>query len=234
MTTQWAAALVAGLLTAGCTGAGSSGRATVTASGSGVVTLAPTRAKLSIEVESRRNTPTEASTVNAQRVSAVLAALRLRHIVDSIEVSGIDLSQSTDRYDVPTGFEASTSISFRTSALDSLGVLLEVSLRAGATTIRYVEFEADSMDRARDRALALAYDRAKRDAETLARASGHHLGRLVAETTSRDGYSNASAFEDASVTSGLATLQAGAMTVGPTPRGVSVQATASGRWELAD
>ena len=232
------AALAAGVLIVGCSAGRQSDRASVSASGSGSVTLRPVRADMALQVDVRRKTPTEASTLSSQRAKAVLQALRAGHLVDSIQVSDVDLSESTDREDNPNGFEGTVSIRFRTRWLDSIGAILETALGAGSTSIRSIEFEADSVEPARARALALAFQHARADATILARASGHHLGGLVAESTKREGYYQAEAFEDAAVSSVLAselTLQPGVISsVSPTPRGVVVSASASARWELTD
>ena len=231
------AALAAGVLIVAC-GPGRPEEPTISASGQGSVTLRPVRASMALDVDARQKTPTQASTLSSERARKVLAALRAGHLADSIQVSDVDLSETTDQQDNPTGFEGMVTIRFQTRSLDSIGAILESALAAGSTSIRSITFEADSVEAARARALALAFEHAKHDASILAQASGHRLGRLLAETTAREGYFAPNGFEDASVAIGrseVLTLQPGVISsISPTPRGVVVSAGTSARWELTD
>lgn len=78
---------------------------------------------------------------------------------------------------------ARNSIRVRMSELDGVGAVIDVALDAGANRVDAVQFNAASLDDARREALAGAIERARGDAEIMARAAGGTLGALIEVTT---------------------------------------------------
>jgi len=80
---------------------------------------------------------------------------------------------------------ASSSLTVEVVNLERLGAAVDAALSAGATEVDSITFLPRDADAARTEAIALAFRRAKRDAESLAEASGVRLGRLLLLTTAQ-------------------------------------------------
>ena len=74
------------------------------------------------------------------------------------------------------GYEATRLLGFRLTSLDSLGEALQMLAEQGATAVQPPQYGSTFIDEARGRALAVAYEKAKRDALSLATAAGLTLG----------------------------------------------------------
>ena len=74
------------------------------------------------------------------------------------------------------GYEATRLLGFRLTSLDSLGETLQMLAEQGATSVQPPQYGSTRIDEARGRALAIAYENAKRDALSLASAAGLTLG----------------------------------------------------------
>ena len=74
------------------------------------------------------------------------------------------------------GYEATRLLGFRLMSLDSLGEALQMLAEQGATAVQPPQYGSTVIDEARGRALAIAYEKAKRDALSLATAAGLTLG----------------------------------------------------------
>ena len=74
------------------------------------------------------------------------------------------------------GYEATRLLGFRLTSLDSLGEALQMLAEQSATAVQPPQYGSTFIDEARGRALAVAYEKAKRDALSLATAAGLTLG----------------------------------------------------------
>lgn len=202
----------------------------IVTSGSGEVTLSPQRALLRIGVTTHAQKAGDASTQNAQTLNAVLDALARAGVPrDSLQTVAFGVGPN---YDYESGkrlidYQAYAAVRLTARDLPRIGGLIDIALGAGATDIGSIGFESDSMDIARQRALALAFGKARADAEALARAAGGSLGRLLAVRT-RGGYFPE--FEMAELRMASSGYEAGTPI---TPRDVVVQVAVETRWVFA-
>lgn len=158
--------------------------------GTGQRRVAPDRANVHLIVETRAPTAAGAAAQNARTVAAV---------VDTLRKAGIDSSATTASYHVgqnyeplpmeprgeprPRGYLARTVLRVRPGRIDQVGRAIDIGLARGATGVEQVYFESSRAEDERRAALADAAAAARREAETLARALGGSLGRLISVTT---------------------------------------------------
>src|SRR5205814_7541940 len=79
----------------------------------------------------------------------------------------------------PNGFLARNAVRIELRGVADVGKLIDAALSGGATEVSPPEFLPPNPGEARDRALALAVADARQDAETIARAAGGSVGRLI-------------------------------------------------------
>jgi uncharacterized protein YggE len=211
----------------------SAGQPEITASGRGEVRLAPTYAALTVNVGTRANTAVEAAAQNAQKVQAVIKALRGSGLSEKdITTAGYHLQQDydyrPDRRPEPSGFTANTSIRAEVRRLESLGKVIDAAIAGGATGISGVQYFAANTDEARRSAMAQAVREARTDADVLARAAGGSLGRLIALNSAGINQPFPRQMMEAG---GMAMARAAAPT-NIVPGELTVIAMVSGRWEF--
>lgn len=159
----------------------------VLATGHAEVQVAPDRAILTLGVSQRAATAREAqaqASAVAQRVLAALSRLGVER--DQIQTTQLTLAPvfSTPRpesADEPrvVGYRAENLITIESARLEQLGALIDAAVQAGASRLEGVSFTRKDDLAARQQALQAAADRARRQAETLARALGVRLGPVV-------------------------------------------------------
>ena len=81
------------------------------------------------------------------------------------------------------GYAVSNTVRVEVRKLEQLGSLIDASLSKGANSISSLDFKASKQDDARRTALVEAVQRARGDAEALARGAGGHLGELLELTS---------------------------------------------------
>jgi uncharacterized protein YggE len=172
--------------------------AQVTAGGSGEVHIPPTRATFSVSVETTAQTSAAAAAENARVTKDVTSALlgagvpREELKASRLNVNAVwDYPKSGERR--RRGYVATNSLEVETKQLEKLGVFIDTSLEAGATSVSSPNFSADDRGVARRQALALAVAAARDDAETIAKASGGTLGDLLDAGTEGAAYAGAPA-----------------------------------------
>jgi len=217
----------AGSIAAQTTSAAESTTVVVTA-GRGEVTLPPDWAIVSLSLESREQSASQAAAVNRQRLESLMDTLvRTIGARDSVRLVGLDISSSYDyeRGEL-IGYDAAARVEVRLRNLDRLALILDAAFAAGAMTTRDgVEFKSDRAEAARREALAQAFADARLQAEALAEASGLTLGPLVQVTTQRAMGYDAPEIGAISVTSTNTSL---------TPSDVVVWASVQASWRLRD
>jgi len=159
--------------------------AQITVTGEGRIEAAPDMATLSLGVTTTAATATEAVSANSAQLTTVLDQLRAAGIEErDLQTSGLSLSpnwQQPDGGGTPriTGYLAMNQLTVRVRALDTLGSVLDRTVRDGANTFNGLSFGlADpdpAMDEARKRAVADALARAR----LLTEAAGVTLGRVL-------------------------------------------------------
>jgi uncharacterized protein YggE len=174
---------------------------------------------------------------------AVFQALRAAGLTQAdITTSGYSVGQDprTMRMQIPSGappslstpaeFIARNTVRAIVRRLDDTGKVIDAALAAGATTIASVQFSSPNADEARRNALAMAVAQALRDAETLARAAGGALGKLLSMSSTGSGgnpgmlASDTYFYQTEAIAAGYGTMI--------NPRDLSVFVSVMGRWEF--
>jgi hypothetical protein len=166
---------------------------TVTVSATGVVQREPDRAKLLLSVESFAGTAQEAAARNAERMDALLAALRRVGLdPDDIRTVSYSLDPEYDfRQDAPRqpgedriiGYRARNTVEVTIDAIDRVGTIIDAAIQAGANRVLGISFELRDPDAARREAIAIAVGKARAEAEAVAAAVGRPLGPVLSVST---------------------------------------------------
>ena len=158
-------------------------------SGQGEAKVAPDRASLLVNVQTRGATAAIAASENAQRSRAVLDALaKLGLPRDQLGTEGYSVYPEL-RYDKDggspkvTGYVVTNSVKAETHRVEQAGAMIDAALGAGANMINSLTFYASSIDAPRREAIALAVASARADADAMARAAGGSLGTLIEMST---------------------------------------------------
>jgi uncharacterized protein len=157
-------------------------------SATGEARVTPDRAQVLIGVQTRAATAAKAGADNATRTRAVIDAIKARGIpAAQIGTSEYNLYPEYDHREPPRegpqtprviGYVANNTVRVEVRQLDQVGTVIDAALAAGANMVNTIQFYASNVDAARRTALAEAVDRARADAEALARAAGGTLGPL--------------------------------------------------------
>lgn len=164
----------------------------IATSGQGEVVLASDHVRLRLGVEARASTAAGASSQVGARVLLARRAIQAIYAkglpLDSIRVTNFDVSPNyqyeRERRLIDYGGRATIELTVRPP--DRMGAVIDTALVSGVSAVQSMEFASDSVPAARNRAIAMAVDKARRDAEALARAAGGRLGRVLGISTSGD------------------------------------------------
>ena len=151
-------------------------------SGTGSVDVEPDRATVSFAVETRAATAGEAASANGDVMVEALAAVRsgrfsdlqLRTFGYTVQPNYAPGNQAGTRSIV--AYTATNNIRASTSDVGDVGRLIDVAIAGGANRISGVMIAATEVEEARERALVLAVEAARREAQTIATALGRELG----------------------------------------------------------
>ena len=150
-------------------------------SGSAEVQVPADRARLSFAVETEAPTARAASQQNAERMDAVVAALRELVGADGrVETWGYSL-QPRYRYregQAPAiqGYQAINHVRVTVDDVTGIGRLIDAGIAAGANRIAGLDFEARDTEAARMEAVRQAVQKARTEAAAIAEALGVPLG----------------------------------------------------------
>ncbi len=155
----------------------------VTVTGEATVSVPPDTAVIRIGVSSLEKTAREAGEANAKQMTAVLAAIKASGIAErDIQTSRLSLQPQYDPNKGGTrltGFQANNQVTIRIRDIDSLPIVLDRAIAAGANEMSGIEFvvseQSKLLDQARDEAIADA----RRKAELYAKAAGAKLGQVI-------------------------------------------------------
>lgn len=199
----------------------------------GTAKTAPDRAVVTLGVQSRAATASEAARENARVQRAVLDTLRAMGFRSEQLVTANfnvrpEYAPPPDRTGPPsvTGYVVSNTVQVTMHETDRVAAVIDAALGKGANSVYGLQFTLSDPAPARREAIADAVRRARADAEALARAAGGSLGRIL-EITNAPGPGVVSVyarggFEGAA--GGIATpIEAGQTTV---------TAAVTVRWEL--
>lgn len=157
---------------------------TLQVSGSAEIDVATDRARVTFAVETEDSIARGASQRNAERMEAVLAALRELDDGLQIETFGYRLQPRYRRTDDRgsreiDGFRATNMIRVTSSEAPAVGRLIDTAVEAGANRVASLSFEASNVEEARLEALREAVASARRQAEAIAGAMGVPLGAAL-------------------------------------------------------
>lgn len=168
--------------------------ATLTVTGSGIATVTPDKASLSIGVQTSDSSSKTAQDKNAKDINNVIGALLDYGVKEKdISTSSFDLYANYDySKDVSklTGYTATTMLTVKNLDVKDVGELLEKAGEAGVNQVNGISFDYTETEAAYDKALDAAMDRAQEKAEKLAAREGCRLGKILSVS---EGDSNGSA-----------------------------------------
>ena len=157
--------------------------------GTGERRVAPDRAILHLQIETKAQTASAVAAANArvhQRVQDTLKAMGLENAVTTASYNvGPNWEQGPRNATGPQrdGYIARTVLRVQLTKLNDIGRVIDATLAKGATGVEGVMFDASTALDARRGALADAAAAARADAEALARAMGGTLGPLISTST---------------------------------------------------
>ena len=216
------AAVVAAVGTAGDAAAvGDPATATITVAGTGVVTSTPDRAAFSFGVQTQGDTASAALSANSAAMRRVIGALRAAGVpAADLQTEYVSLEPryaededgDGDGDGTIVGYVASNAVSAVLRNVARSGAVIDAAVSAGATDVSGPTlFRADEQALARE-ALTAAVADARGRAETIARAAGVALGRVVAVAEAgvepQSAVARSAAPEDAPVEPGTQTVEA--------------------------
>lgn len=205
---------------------------TLTTDGAGEVSVPADGAVVELGVQGRGDSAAAASATAARRLHNLLAALReLGAAIETPVSTGYNVAadwrweeESGERHLV--GYTATSGLRVVVVDLERLGAVIDAALAGDADDVGTPRFTSSREREARDRALAVAYGAARRDAEVLARAAGGSLGPLAELTTNPAVFRGGEAFDEMAVTG----KGPGVEIENPE---VTVRVTVAGKWYLA-
>ena len=161
----------------------------IVTSGSGEARVAPDRAVITIGVFTRAATAAAAARDNARRQQAIIDTLLSLGFARE-QISTMNYNVNPEMRHIPqsgrtevTGYTVSNNVRVDVRRLDQVAPAIDAALAKGANQINGLDFYVFNADEPRRRALAQAIERARGDAESMARAAGGSLGTLLELTT---------------------------------------------------
>ena len=161
------------------------GPTTLSIAAEGRVERAPDVADLSAGVVTQARTASEAMRANAERMTAVIAALKRAGIAArDIQTAGLNLNpQYLYRENQPpqlTGYQVTNNVAVRVRDLANMGRTIDALVAEGANQINGPSFRLDKPEPALDAARVAAMARARQRAELYAGAAGMRVRRIAA------------------------------------------------------
>ena len=159
-------------------------RPSISVSAQGSTRVTPDRATIQIGVLSRAATAAAASSENARVAQRIIAAIKALGI-GAEQISTVNYSVNPEyrhvenRSPAITGYTVHNTVVVDVRQIDQVGRVIDASLGAGANMINSLDFYAANTEDARRAALAAAVEKARLDAEVIARAAGGTLGGLA-------------------------------------------------------
>lgn len=198
----------------------------VTAGGEGVRLVAPDQVTIILGVMTRAKTAAQAGAANAERMTALVAALK-RVGLDDKEISTAYYSVHGEmwRTEAETVYVANNSVKVQTRKLNRLATIIDAALQAGANQVHSMQYDLADRGPATREALALAVRNARLQAEAMAAAAGGQLGALEELTTEPAQFVPVMARTEMAMT-------AKDVATPITPGEVSVTATVRARWRF--
>lgn len=186
--------LVAVAPAAGAMDATAATTATITVNATGVVTIQPDKATVSLGVSSEDKDAKLAQNANNESTQKLLDALKDAGIPDEqIVTENYSLYPNYDYSNEKpsiTSYTASNQLSVTVLDINKVGDVINAAVDAGANQSYGIQFGVQDESEQYQEALQLAVQIAKPKAEAIANASGHQLGDIlsIVESGSADTY----------------------------------------------
>jgi uncharacterized protein YggE len=161
----------------------------IVVTGSGETRVTPDRAVINIGVYSRATTAAAAARDNARKQQAIIDTLLALGFTRE-QISTVNYNVNPEMRHIPQsgrseviGYTVSNTVRVDVRRLDQIGPAIDAALAKGANQIHGLDFYVFNADEPRRRALTQAIERARADAESMARAAGGSLGGLLEIST---------------------------------------------------
>lgn len=153
-------------------------------SAEGSVQATPDMATINMGVMTEAPTAAAALSENAQRMSALIAALRRAGVAErDIQTSNVSVNpqQVYRENEGPrvTGYQANNQVNVKVRNLDRLGRTIDAAVNAGGNTVHGVNFSFQNPDEQMDGARREAVREARERADFYAQALGMRVVRLI-------------------------------------------------------
>jgi len=174
------AAAIAGVAQPGKGGAANTSTTTITVTGNGTANATPDKASFNFGVQVNGLTAAEALNKDSQQAQSIVDALKNAGIPASdIQTTSVSLwPQTSNDGQTITGYQASNSVSV-TTKIDKAGSLVDAAVGAGANNVDGPSLSVGDQSTFYAKALKLAVEDAKTQAQAIAAASGLTLGGVV-------------------------------------------------------
>lgn len=159
-------------------------RPSISVSAQGSTRITPDRATIQIGVQTRGATAAAASAENARLAQRVINAIKGLGI-GAEQISTVNYSVNPEYRHIEnrspeiTGYMVHNTVVVDVRQIEQVGRVIDAALGAGANMINSLNFYASNTEEARRVALAAAVEKARLDAEIIARAAGGTLGGLA-------------------------------------------------------
>lgn len=173
------------------TGAALAEGTTLSVTGNGTVLVESDLAIVTVGVQETSKDVLEAQSTVNEKIAAIKQALLDAGVEESsINTDSINIYANydySDNTEVIVGYTARNSLSVRTTDMDNVGSLIDAAFAAGANTLDNVQFTVQDDTQAREQALTMAVEDARRKADVLASAAGLQVASI--ESISEGGVS---------------------------------------------
>lgn len=164
------------------TGAALADGTKLSVTGNGTVLVESDLAIVTVGVQETSKDVLEAQSTVNEKIAAIKQALLDAGVEESsINTDSINIYANydySDNTEVIVGYTARNSLSVRTTDMDNVGSLIDAAFAAGANTLDNVQFTVQDDTQAREQALTMAVEDARRKADVLASAAGLQVASI--------------------------------------------------------
>lgn len=159
----------------------------IVTSAQGEARYTPDRANIYIGVQTRAQTAEKAGAENAKKQQAVIDAIRSLGIAKE-QISTVNYNVYPEQQYHPdqgdkepkiVGYNVTNTVRVEVRDIAKVGAVIDTALSKGANNINSLDFYSSNEDGARRQALAEAVERARGDADALAKGAGGRLGEVL-------------------------------------------------------
>ena len=216
------------------TGAALADGTALSVTGNGTVLVESDLAIVTVGVQETSKDVLEAQSTVNEKIAAIKQALLDAGVEESeINTDSINIYANydySDNTEVIVGYTARNSLSVRTTDMDNVGSLIDAAFAAGANTLDNVQFTVQDDTQAREQALTMAVEDARRKADVLASAAGLQVASI--ERISEGGVSVYDSMRNYAADTVMAAEESGGAGTLVQAALVSVDATVSMEFEL--